>query len=216
MSVSPAFAQAISSPPVLTAPAILSLPTSLGPGSDEFQPDAGIRCPTPSLGLYGFGVSGRDNFSNYDPFGSANTGRDNYGISGGFSVPISGGLAESCKKYFEAKARYETARSEMQNRENQLLLLRQCFWIEENSFDLSHPGLQQEAFKDLKPCIALKGFADKRNKAAAGRGAPIPDPRPPVLPDSFNKPFSPTAPIIIEERSSRNRGGTRVGIDVGL
>jgi len=188
----------------------------MGPSLPEYQPDAAIRCPTPTIGLYGYGLGGKDTLNNYTPFGSANTTRDNYGLTGGVTIPLAGSLTESCKKYFEAKVKYESARSAMQSREDQLLLLRQCFWIEDNSFDLSHPGFQQEAFKDLKPCIALRGFATQRNKEAAGAGAPVPTQPQPVLPESFNKPFSPIAPVIIEERSSRRGGGARVGVDLGF
>lgn len=205
----------VAMPPSLTAP-VITVPAGIGGGNNDYAPAGGITCPTPSIGLSGFGLGGDDNFNNYGTFGSASTSRDNYGITGGFNLPLSPGLSRACKEYFEAKAKYEKERAKLQIRESQLLLLRQCFWLEDNSFDLSHPGFKQEAFKELEPCLALKGFAIDRNRTAAKSGAgALPKDSLPQPSDAQNQPFSNESPVIIEERT-RFRGGRSLGIGVGF
>lgn len=135
---------------ILTAP-------SANEASYGFAPTNGWNCPTPSFSIGTFGGAGNDWSDDHNSNYSSSSGINNYGIAVGVTIPLGGDFSRYCNDY--AKSLSERARIEMEqlNRNEQITLLQQCYWLVVNKIDTDQPAFEPGGvFSSLSACKDYK------------------------------------------------------------
>jgi hypothetical protein len=101
-----------------------------------FSPSNGFTCPSPSFSIGAFGGGGNDWSNDFTANYSSGSGINNFGIAVGVKVPFGGGLSKM-----------DAAR-----RNEQITLLRQCYWLVENKIDLNQDSFKSGAFSSFQAC----------------------------------------------------------------
>jgi len=133
-----------------------------------FSESNGWTCPTPSISIGGFGSGGNDWANDYTSYASAGSGISNFGAGVGLSIPLGGQYGKNCNDYAKSLAAKARAQSDQAQRNNQLILLDQCYWLLRNRINLDQPAFADGgAFSSLQPCKAYSV------KMAQGGGNPL-------------------------------------------
>jgi len=110
--------------------------TGLDPSIEQvplYQLQEGISCPTTTIGFGVFAGNGNQwGNHNFAPYNSNNAGGTNAGGIAGIKIPLGGPLAEYCRKQADKQLRRSEANLLTQTRNNALLFLAQCNWMEKH------------------------------------------------------------------------------------
>ena len=118
-----------------------------------FSPQNGFTCPTTSLSFGGFGTGGNDWANDFTSYASAGSGISNFGAGVGLTIPLGMKYRKSCYDYAKSLAAKANAQSEEAQRNNQLTLLRQCYWLLRYRINLEQPAFAEGgAFSSLQSC----------------------------------------------------------------
>ena len=184
-SIGPAIAQNV--PPLVLNP-------SRGPGITPIEAAAlsgagqsfkvsesnGWDCPTPSISIGGFGSGGNDWANDFNSYASAGSGINNFGAGVGVSIPIGGKYGKYCNDYAKSLATKARVTSEQLERNNQLTLLQQCYWLIGNRIDMDQPAFTDGgAFSSLQSC---KTYSAKLAQGGSNPIAPMQDPPLSIIP----------------------------------
>ena len=118
-----------------------------------FSENNGWTCPTPSLSIGGFGSGGNDWANDFTSYASAGSGISNFGAGVGLTIPLGMKYRKSCYDFAKSLAAKAHAQSEQVQRNNQLTLLRQCYWLLRYRINLEQPAFAEGgAFSSLQSC----------------------------------------------------------------
>jgi hypothetical protein len=118
-----------------------------------FSESAGFTCPTPSLSIGGFGSGGNDWANDFTSYASAGSGISNFGAGVGLTIPLGMKYGKSCYDYAKSLAAKANALSEQAQRDNQLKLLSQCYYLFTKRVNFQEPAFDEGgAFSSLQAC----------------------------------------------------------------
>jgi hypothetical protein len=120
--------------------------------SYTFSQSNGFTCPSPSFSIGAFGGSGNDWSNDFTANYSSGSGINNFGIAVGVKVPFGGGLSRYCKDYAKSLAENERIKMDAARRNEQLTLLRQCYWLVENKINLDQDIFKSGALSSFQAC----------------------------------------------------------------
>ena len=134
-------------------PGITAIAAPGGEGKYIFSENNGWTCPTPSLSIGGFGSGGNDWANDFTSYASAGSGISNFGAGVGLTIPLGMKYRKSCYDFAKSLAAKAHAQSEEVQRNNQLTLLRQCYWLLRYRINLEQPAFAEGgAFSSLQSC----------------------------------------------------------------
>ena len=135
-------------------PGITAIAAPGGEGKGyTFSENSGWTCPTPSLSIGGFGSGGNDWANDFTSYASAGSGISNFGAGVGLTIPLGMKYGKSCYDYAKSLAAKANALSDQQQRDNQLKLLSQCYYLFTRKINFQHPAFDKGgAFSSLHAC----------------------------------------------------------------
>ena len=135
-------------------PGITAIAAPGGEGKGyTFSESSGFTCPTPSLSIGGFGSGGNDWANDFTSYASAGSGISNFGAGVGLTIPLGMKYGKSCYDYAKSLAAKANALSEQGQRDNQLKLLSQCYYLFTRKINFEQPAFDKGgAFSSLHAC----------------------------------------------------------------
>jgi len=182
-------------------PGITAIAAPGGEGKGyTFSESNGWSCPTPSLSIGGFGSGGNDWANDFTSYASAGSGISNFGAGVGLTIPLGMKYGKSCYDYAKSLAAKANAQSEQGQRNNQLILLKQCYYLFTMRVNFEQPAFDEGgAFSSLKACRSynpqmVEGGSNPGNNNSDNRvNEVIPELNPPLS----NIPPPPASNVIL-------------------
>lgn len=159
------FAQFVGRGPDLVTPSLVN-PNA---ANNRYQIDSAVQCPTTTLNASGFAGNGQD-WGTSAPDSAAFSGRDNYGLVVGISMPIGGRLSEFCDEYAALRNEFERKRVESILLNNSTTIINTCINLYNTGVDFKNKVFDNgERLALLAPCRDLESLIKEMNNVASTR-----------------------------------------------